>query len=359
MNNSNTFNPSQPNNMADQSNEYDPNAFIVDDFLGNGTDTDLANNSLDEPVGSPLFQLFGPPLTAHFPQQMVPMQQPYNPQYVAPTLNQAVPPGYAFHPDIGYYWPAPFQCAALPIPAQQRMPNVIPFSAPTVAKSTQTLEQSRPPTNKKKRKYGPAIWTEAQAKRRAIGDDSGPRPVSRESVDFYVQGRKTKHKSGTTSKPKEQSSIVEKTAKVKDIRQATVRPCECAAAKAVKASIIPRSCNEWIIFRRSFSSTWTPPAGVKKGTMNTVVSIAAGVEWKRIKDEEPAKHDIYKKRAEAAKRAHKEQNPGYNYNTADRAWAKFGKPDCTCGAYSKNLAEFERRRGGTPNAEKNLEAAIG
>lgn len=357
MNNGNTFNPGQPFNMADQTNG--------DDYLG-----DLVHNDLDtnfEPDFDPNFDYnaaFDPSLPAlpfndnsgyasnplFEPQQSAPMQQQYNELPPNLTYGQAAPtlvppPGYAYDPALGWYLPAS-------MPAQQQMSTLAPYNAPLVVESIEKPEPSRPSTGKNKRKYGPAVYGEQQAKRRAIeGDESGPRPVSRDSVDFHVAGRKTKRKSSTASKPNQRAQ------KGGKLTVAELKKCRCPATEAVKDAHIRRPTNSWMLFRSDFSSEQSTVEGEKRGTGNPAISTLASIKWKANKDGLQAR---YKAMAAEVDRKHKERYPNYKYDTNVMYQAKFGRPDCTCGAYARNRAALLKKNGAGPSiSETDHDADIG
>ena len=347
MNNGNTFNPGQPFNMADQTNGDD----YLGDLVLNDLDTNFDNfdpnfdynaafdpslpaQPFNENIGyanNPLFE----------PQQSVPLQQQYNELplnltyggQAAPTF--VPPPGYAYDPVLGWHLPL--------APTQQQMPSFAPYNASLFVESIEQPEASRPSTGKNKRKYGPAVYGEQQAKRRAIeGDESGPRPVSRDSVDFHVAGRKTKKKSGTASKPKKRAP---KGGKSLRLKAAELKNCRCPAAEAVKDVHVRRPTNSFILFRSDFSNEQPRVEGEKKGTGNPAISTTAGAVWQAYKK---AKHPTYVKYCEMAAekdRQHKLQHPKYKYDTSVRYKANFGQPDCTCGAYAKNCAALLKKNG--------------
>jgi hypothetical protein len=353
-NNNNTFDPSQFSNMAGQTNDFDflninLDNLDPDDLYDMSFDLNLPEVSFNENSGYPDSFL-------DQPQDMFPTQQQQQQQQQYTTPNQAAPafappPGAAYHPDIGYYYPAP-----APIPAQQQVPTfTTPFNAPPVVESTQMPELTRPAANKNKRKYGPGVYGEEQAKRCAIGDDSGPRPVSRESVDFHVQGRKTKQKSGITSRSKKR---VGKAAESASLKAATVQNCRCKAAKAVIAAHIPRPPNSFMLFRSDFAAEWATTEGEKRGSNNPTMSSAAANRWKADKKAKKDTEAKYQKMADEQARVHKELYPNYKYDTSIRIKAKFGRPDCTCGAYVKNSAALQKRLAGLSISGNVHNAAI-
>jgi len=368
MDNGNTFDPSQFTNMADQNNQYDFSNLDVD-YLLEEMDPDTFfdntmafeegsaydNSAFNEPVDLPL-QTFGPPLVAPYSQSMAPMQQQYNQPAAATPFNQAVPalppPGALHHPDIGWYFPVDLQPGAAPMLAQQQMPINPTLNATPVAGSTQVPQPNPPATNKKRRKYGPSVFTEEQAKRRAIGDDSGPRPVSRESVDYHVQGRKTKQKAGNASKPKKGSPAGPKQS---ELKRATVKPCNCPASKVVTQHWVSRPSNMYMIFRRSFQAHWETTEGQLRGNEQVSVSKASSEAWKKVK-EDPERLAEYRRRYDQEVKEHKEMFPDYSYTPKVKIQARFGQPDCKCGAWKLNSAALDKIRGITPTPENNSKA---
>ncbi|KAM0691063.1 hypothetical protein Q7P36_009834 [Cladosporium allicinum] len=364
MNNGNTINPGQFSNMADQTDfenfdfeNFDPENFNPEDFDSNGLiDLNFGSNLPGVPFNE---SLEFPNTSFNEPQEPVSTQQSYLTSdftytQAAPTL--APQPGPVWHFEIGWYYPAP---GPAPIPVQQPMSTFTPYTpynAPPIAESTQMPEPSLPSTGKNKRKYGPGVYGEEQAKRRAIGDDSGPRPVSRESVDFHVPGRKIKKMKGTASKPKKGS---QKGGKQSDLNKAIIKSCRCPAAEAVKNAKIRRPANCFMLFRADFGSDLATSKGGKRGIDNPNVSTTAGGAWRvhrEAKDETWAK---YKEMANAIDRQHKEAHPNYNYKPIAGIRARFGRPDCTCGAYGRNSAALKKLRAGSSNPEDTHNAAIG
>ena len=382
----NSSNPlDQFSNMADQTNNYDANFFSnldLDEFdpeffsaydmeldstpneVGFEDGSGFPNNTSNEFETSTPLQNFGQAATSlfpDFPQESAPMQQPYNPSPFDFTSNRATttsapPPGTHYHPDIGWYTPAPNPFGAAPMPAQHQTTT---FNDVPVAESTPSSGPSRPSTNKNKRKYGPSVYGEEQAKRRATGDASVPRPVSGDSVDYHYQGRNTKQKSGTTSKPKKRSPAVEIAGRMKELKQATLGRCRCPAAKAAVAQHISRPRNEFIIFRNDFSAEYRTSKDEKRGNANTHISTAAGEKWKEIKQNMPDVLAEYRRRAAAEAKEHAEMYPDYAYQPLKLIQAKFGQPTCKCGAYNRNAAELERLRKQAPTPENNFMATIG
>jgi hypothetical protein len=343
MNNGNTTNPGQLSNMADQSNSNDY------DFLN---DLDLANFDPNL-VYDPTFDLSLPGLpfdesSGFANNSLFPTQQQYNDQLpFDPTYNQAAPtfaPQAAplYHPGLGWYQPVP---GPAPVPSQQQMSTFTPNGAPLVVESIEKPEPSHASTGKNKRKYGPSEYLDQQAKRRAIGDDSGPRPVSRDSVDFHVTGRKTKQKAGTASKPKKRAIGAKKPV----LKAAELKNCNCPAAEAVKDAHIRRPANSFMLFRSDFSSERTTSKGEKRGTENPAISSTAGEKWQEHKAANDETYLKYIALGAEKERQHKERYPNYKYDTSVRYQAKFGRPDCTCGAYAKNSAALLKKLGMGPS----------
>jgi hypothetical protein len=354
MNNGNTFNPGQPFNMADQTNGDDYLGDLVLNDLDTNFDPNFDYNTAFDPSlpAQPFNENSGYVDNSLFePQQSAPMQQQYNELPLNLTYGQAAPtfvppPGYAYDPALGWYLPAS-------MPAQQQMSTLAPYNAPLVVESIEKPEPSRPSTGKNKRKYGPAVYGEQQAKRRAIeGDESGPRPVSRDSVDFHVAGRKTK--SGTASKPKKRAP---KGGRSSRLTAAELKNCRCPAADVIKDAHIRRPTNSFMLFRSDFSSE---VEGRKRGAGNPAISTTAGNEWAAHRT---AKDETYVKYCEMAAekdRQHKLRYPNYKYDTSVMYQAKFGRPDCTCGAYAKNSAALLKKNGAGPSInETDHNADIG
>lgn len=374
MNNGNAINPGQLSNMADQNNDNDFSNFDLDNFdLGtfdpatfdlNGFD---ANGLYDMRYDSTLTGMFnesGGFTNTPFnePQEPVSMQQPYNTAPFVPTPDQAAPNlapplGQLYHPKIGWYYPVQ---APEPIFTQQPMSTFTPYSAPPVVENTPTPEPTRPSTGKNKRKYGPSVYVEQQAKRRAIGDDSGPRPVSRESLDYHVPAaRKIKPMKGTASKPKKQAPAAGKAPTTTELKKATIQSCECPDAQAVCAAKIPRPSNVFFIFRKEFlAKERASNNGEKRGKDMPCISTEAGKAWAKIKHDAEARRP-YDERYNAKLAEHKALFPKYSYKPGVQIRAKFGKPSCTCGGYLMNCAELQRRGGTVPTPEDDHNAAAG
>lgn len=330
--------------MADQANNYED---LLDLDLDNLHPDELINMNWDSN------QIFNessgfPDTSLNELQEPVSTQQPYNPPPFASTFNQAAPtftppPGYAYHPSVG--WHIPLDPAL--IPAQPQMPTFTLYNALPFGENTQMPEPSRPSTGKTKRKYGPGVYGEEQAKRRAIGDDSGPCPVSRESVDFHVSGRKIKQTKGTASKPKKQS---QKGGRSSDLKAATVKTCRCPAAQAVKAAKVPRPANSFMLFKADFGSDQLTSLGEKRGKDNPNTCRTAGAAWNEHKAENDETYARYVEMAKEEARKHREAHPDYKYDPSVLIKAKFGRPSCTCGAYVKNSAALLlKRRGPGPS----------
>jgi hypothetical protein len=369
MNNGNTINPGQLSNMADQNNDndfsnFDPETFDLGTFDPatfdlNGFD---ANGLYDMRYDTSLTGMFnesGGFANTPFnePQEPVSTQQPYNTSDFAPTFDQAAPNlapplGQLYHPEIGWYYPVQ---GPGPVLTQQPTSTFTPYSAPPVVENTPTPEPTRPSTGKNKRKYGPGVYVEQQAKRRAIGDDNGPRPVSRESLDYHVPAaRKIKPMKGTASKTKKRSTGV----KV-GLKAATKLPCRCPDALAIyEKKKIPRPLNSWMVFRREFSAGRDTSEGEKRGTAHPVISREASVAWWNPEGK-AERHAKYKTLAAAEKKAHEARYPDCSYKPGVDIKAKFGKPSCTCGAYAMNCAELERLGGTAPTPEHDSNAANG
>jgi hypothetical protein len=344
MNNSNTVNPGQLSNMADQSNDSDflnlgldldtfnPETFDLNGFDANG----LYDMNFDTSLPG-LFNASGgfPNTSFNEPQEPVPTQQPYNTAHFAPTPDQAAPTlapplGQLYHPEIGWYYPVQAPGSIL---TQQPMSTFTPYSAPPVVENTPTPEPTRPSTGKNKRKYGPGVYVEQQAKRHAIGEDSGPRPVSRESVTFHVPAaRKIKPMKGTASKPKKGSKKGGKS------KFEIVKKCRCPAFQAAKIAHIPRPSNSFILFRTDFGSDRVIAEGEKRGTGNPKTSTTAGAAWTIHKAANDETYLSYRRMGAEEDRKHKEAHPGYKYDSSIMYRARYGRPDCTCGAYAKNSA---------------------
>jgi hypothetical protein len=345
MNNGNTINPGQLSNMADQTNndldflndvdleKFDPNLAYDPTFDPNlpGLPFNESSGYVDNSFG----ELF--PTQQQYNNQL-PFDSTYN--QAAPTFAPQAPPLY--DPKLGWYQPVP-----APMLTQQQMSTFAPNGAPLVVESIEKPEPSRTPTGKNKRKYGPSEYLDQQAKRRAIGDDSGPRPVSRDSVDFHVAGRKTKQKSGTASKPKKRATGTGKVSTTTQLRKATIQSCECLDAKAIYAAKIPRPSNVFFIFRKEFNARYRASKGEKRGKLMPTISADAGKAWAKIKNDKDLRR-VYDERYEAECAKHKQLFPDYSYKPGVQIQARFGHPGCTCGGYLVNCAELERLGGTAP-----------
>jgi hypothetical protein len=372
----NTINPSQLSKMTSPTGNnqmFDPsqvdandlgNINMMDldglnaDFMHTGNDfnagNEFANNFLDGSDG--MAPAFGHVDFAREPQEMIPMQQPFFPSPATLTPTQvlpAPPPGLAYHPQVGWYYPAsqfppPGQFGIPPPPAFAPLPGPMYPQAPVPqASQTNAVPVAKPikkPVAKTaggtKRKYGPSVYLEEQSKRRANGDDSGPRPVSRD-CDYGS------HALPTPEKPRVLTGAAGAAGAMKDLKTATVQRCRCTLANEVARAHIPRPRNGFIIFRVMFSSKWRTPKDAKRGNANPNISIEAGKAWQDLGARGQAK---YKEQAAAEAAEHKQQYPEYHYNPKEKIQAKFGHPDCTCGAYQVNSIEYQRLRdeGATP-----------
>lgn len=384
---SNTINPNQLSNMTDQTNEnqlanplefdveammnnFDPTNFdlnMLPDFNMNSDGGD-GNSMLDEPV-APAGPIFDQAIWNQAPQEVVPMPQYFNPSPATLTPTQVLPtppPGMAFHPQVGWYIPvaAPFGmmppgAAPVPMMAPTSMPPVPLFNetpATTAAETGKQPEASRS-SSRNKRKYGPSVYLGEQAKRRALGDDSGPRPVSRDSVDYHVQGRSTRSSPRTSDKQvpgtaaKKQMPVVKVSGTIKDIKTATVQQCRCPSAVLAKANHVQRPRNAFMIYRSDFAAQWRTTKGEKRGTQNRDISKAAGEAWRAATANVKAG---YKKRADAESKEHKIRHPYYKFSPMDLSKAKFGDSSCACGAYRVNSAELQRLREGGRTPPNNI-----
>lgn len=346
------FDPS----LVDGSLEFNIEAFenLNDDFFNQNNSYD--NSILDgSATATPAFDHVN---FSKQPQEMIPMQHAFFPSPATLTPTQVLPtppPGMAYHPQVGWYYPAnmpsqlpgqgqfgmPHPFAAPPAPPASmypqatvpQIPQIPQFSAAPVDETAKKPEAKRT-SRGTKRKYGPAAYLEAQAKRRANGDDSGPRPVSR---DFEYPAP-----SGYAPQVKRKADGA-----MKDLKTATVQRCRCAMAKKVATAHIPRPRNKYIIFRNDFSAQWRTSKGQKRGTANADISKAAGETWQALGEKGQAK---YAARAAIEKAEHKRQYPEYHYTPIKKIQAHFGQPDCTCGAYQVNLTELRRLKegGATP-----------
>lgn len=339
------------------------------------------------------------------PQEVVPMQQPATFAQAAPTAPMGFnsvqqtptgpmftpPPGYAYHPAVGWYmpiahpptqspaygapgnfnnfapqpsFPAPF--AASPAPMMQQTSGVSFQAAPIeentavtdalkrAAKRRTTRSQSRKP------KYGPDYYGKYQAKLREEGNTDGPRPVSRDSVSFYVNPKYAKKAAAEEddgsdyegkSKPKTKRQRVKrdnpapKLTEMKELQDAIVQVCHCPSAQAAQAAHIPRPRNAFIIFRADFAVRYRPANG-KKGADNAKLSKEAANAWAQLA-QTPGGQDPYKQRAKIEAQKHKETYPDYIYTPAKKSLVRFGSPtECVCGAYAANQANLERIRAG-------------
>jgi hypothetical protein len=368
-----TINPSQLFNMTNPTDEnqmFDPSLvdgndlanfdFSALDSFNNadlyGEDNGLVDSNLDgSTTAAPSFDTFD---FLSQPQEIVPMQPSLNPSpatLLPPQGLPAMPAGMAYHPAIGFYYPVPNaqiprfsgaeafgaapSFAAPPAPMFSQAP-VDPVSGFGDVMATMTPKKAQPkraaPSNK--RKYGPSVYLEERAKRLAVGDENASRPISRD-VNYpkpahWAQQQKKQH-------------AAEAAGAIKDINTATVMRCRCALAKNVTQQHIPRPRNAFIIFRVDFSAQWRTTRGQKRGTANATISKAAGETWRELGVQGQAR---YQRRAAIEKAEHKKQFPSYTYTPIKKIQAKFGQPDCTCGAYETNMAELKRLRegGATP-----------
>jgi len=371
----NTVNPNQLFNMTnptDNTQNYDPSLADGNDLGGSnmvdldslhaqffGQDNGVAGSTLDGFPGTiPTFDNFG---FSKQPQETIPMPQSFNPSPATFAPPQGLPammrPRPSFHPEIGWYFPAQIPgfpgtgaygpaaaFAAPPAPIYGQAP-VAPV-APAVSFSTnlpdmpakRTQAKRAPASNK--RKCGPAAFFEdrEQAKRRAIGDGDSPLPANRDLADSEPANWNQQKKKHTASGA---------AGAMKDLNVATVMACRCPPAKNVTEQHIPRPRNAFIIFRTQFSSRYRTSRDVKRGTANAHISKAAGETWQSLGVEGQAK---YKRQAEREKAEHRKQYPDYSYTPIKKIEARFGRKDCTCGAYKTNMAELKRLRegGATP-----------
>jgi hypothetical protein len=376
----NTVNPSQLSKMTsptDNNQMFDPsqvdatdldnfNMMDLDnlnaDFMNAGNDfnagNEFANTFLDgSDVSVPTF---APVNFAREPQEVVPMQQPFFPSPATLTPTQhlpAPPPGLAYHPQVGWYYPVampsqlppPGQFGMAPPPAfaplpgpmysQAPVPQAPQINAAPVAKTAKRPE-AKAASRGTKRKYGPSVYLEEQSKRRANGDDSAPRPVSRD-CDYGKHAL-----AAPEQRPRALSGAAGAAGAagaMKDMKTATIQHCRCSMANDVARAHIPRPRNGFIIFRVMFSSRWHVSKEKKRGNANPNISIEAGKAWKDLGVKGQKK---YKDQAAVEAAEHKLQYPHYHYNPKEKIQAKFGHPDCTCGAYQVNMIEFLRLKDG-------------
>lgn len=356
------FNPS----LADATNlpDFDPKVLEnFDDIFGeNGG----FSNSVLEGFATAAAPTFEDVDFSRQPQEIIPMQQqPIDPSpatLAPPQGIPAMPAGMAYHPAVGYYWPvdnaqmpgfpgAPGQFGMAPAfpappapmmgqPSVTQVPNVLEnlFNAGQAETTTKKSRAKRIPSGTK-RKYGPAAYLEEQAKRRAIGDDSGPRPISRD-LNYPAPAN--------WAKQQKKQNAAQTSGAMHDLNVATVMRCRCEIARKATERHIPRPRNAFMIFRNDFSAKWRTSKSQKRGTANASISIAAGEAWKALKDR--GKAGSYFERAFNEKEEHMRQYPDYSYTPIKKIQAKFGQPNCTCGAYKTNMAEMKRLKegGATP-----------
>lgn len=397
-----TINPSQLFNMPTQAQDtqsFDPSSIEADfdmenfDFTttlpmdfegGSGYD----DSSIQEPVSTfnfgaaNTFQPFSQAPQQTFPMQINPSPVTLTPTQVLPT----VPPGLAYHPQVGWYYPAVAPTAGPSTgsvaPQVAPPPMMAPFAVPQIPTHAQTPAAPVPlfnepsavqvkPDDKKrgsrgtKRKYGPSAYLDEQAKRRAAGDDSGPRPVSRDSIDFGYDSRPKSSRTSPRTAAKGISAaptveFLEQTGeRMKELKTATMQKCSCPTATAVEANHIPRPRNAFMIFRNDFAARWRTSHGEKRGLQNPDISREAGRAWHALKTSDKASWNRYKQRADAEKKQHKRNYPEYKYMPLKKIQASFGQPGCSCGAYKLNLAELQRLRDGAPTPENRFTGAIG
>lgn len=344
------------------------------------------------------------------PQEMVPMQKKttfapaapaapmgFSNNSVQPTPTMPVPtppPGYAYHPAVGWYMPVAQPLAQSPAygaPFNDFAPqNALTFSAPFATSPAPMMQQPagvsfevEPLENSpavsdalkgaakrrnarsrsQKRKYGPDVYTKYQAELRAEGHTGGPRPVSRDSVSFYVAPKpgstppkaaaedaegsdyKGKSKSKAKKSRPKRDTPAPNVSDMKELKEAIVQVCHCPSAQQAAAAHIPRPRNAFIIFRADFAARFRPANG-RKGAENAKLSKEAANAWARL-SEIKGGQDPYRKRAEIEKKKHEETYPDYIYTPASKIQVKFGSPtECVCGAYAANQANLERKRAG-------------
>lgn len=329
--------------------------------------------------------------------QTFPMQQPVNPSPAGLTPSQVLPtppPGLAYHPQVGWYYPANVPTAGsssgfltpqLPQPQFPQQAMMAPFAAPplvstfaqnppiplfdeTSAVQADTDKRKRGSSRvspRTKRKYGPSAYLEEQAKRRAEGDDSGPRPVSRESIDFHYDRRsksaRTSFKRTANARRASIDAAIEDDEpaalsgeKMKELKTATMQKCCCPGTTSLQAKHIPRPRNEFMIFRNDFAARWRMGTKEKRGKQNPDISKEAGRAWQTLKATDKAAYANYRARAREEKALHEERYPDYKYTPLKKIQANFGKPSCECGAYAMNIAELQRLRAGAPTVENEF-----
>jgi len=411
MSNDGTLNPGPgPDANADAiSQTFDPSFTVPDPMedldFGTANPSQLMLNQAPQEV-VPMQQA----------QEMVPMQQANSLTPAAPAapmgLNQSVqqtptkalptpPPGYAYHPAVGWYMSVPQPAA--PSPAYAAPANNVnnfnnfapqnPFSAPFVPEAAPMVQQAAdiafeaaPPedssavsdalkgaakrrsacSRSNRRKYGPGVYIEHQEQLRAEGNTDGPKPVSRDSVSFYVAPRpgstppkvvdeeegsdyegKPKRKAKKPRVKRDGPTVSQKD--VKELQDAIVQVCHCDSARQATAAHVPRPRNAFIIFRADFAARFRPANG-KRGAENAKLSKEAADAWARLAQTQGGQ-DPYRKRADIEAQKHRETYPDYTYNPAKKVQVKFGSPtECVCGAYTANQANLERKRvgGATP-----------
>ncbi|KAM0713516.1 hypothetical protein Q7P37_010478 [Cladosporium fusiforme] len=410
-----TINPSQLFNMptpADNIQSIDPSLLEADNLdldIDNFNFDDIPN--FDQRSGYDDSSIQGAASSLGFgtanalqpytqaPQQTFPMQQQINPSPVTLTPTQVLPtppPGLAYHPQVGWYYPAnapaagvstgfmtpqiappqmmaPYAMPQVPAVAQAPVPPVPMFDESSAVQTVANKKKrgssggSSRVSPRTKRKYGPSAYLEEQAKRRAEGDDSGPRPVSRDSIDFHYDSRpkstrpspRASAKRAPAGKTVSYQAPVENTGeKMKELKTATMQKCSCPAAAAAEARHIPRPRNEFMIFRNDFAARWRTGHGEKRGLHNPDISKEAGKAWQALKANDKAAWAKYKARANTEKKQHEQRYPDYKYTPLKKIQACFGEPSCSCGAYKINLAELQRLREGAPTPENKFTGAV-
>ena len=334
-----------------------------------------AMNDFALPTANPLRQFQAPaPVPQYAPSfssDMANWPRPPNPDACYhPSVGWYLPLGPTPAPSVGYASPA---FASQPLNMNNQLPVLTPM-APLTSSFQAAVSDSAPPsmstgqkrkagatspsrdnsrTRSQKRKYGPATYLDEQANKRAKGDNGAPSLSHRQSVSYGKSPASRKQTPEQRSVAKEAKAarapcrtteIGLSTKKIGQLNAAIVQSCVCPAARQAKANHVKRAPNAFFVFRSEYSAKWRAPKGKGKGKQNEVanVSAAAGLAWRALSAADKAP---YEERARQEKEEHKLRHPDYQYDPSKGIEAKFGKPDCKCGAYQANTAEWRSNHG--------------
>ena len=212
------------------------------------------------------------------------------------TLDSTIPIHPTFHPQIGWYWPA------------SSPPGLLPTANPAYP---------MPLTGNERREWH--CPTQTSPATSSTLDNS---VKSSESTFSECSSSDQQQKDGFSQLPMVLTPRKYKRKKHGDI----VQNCVCNPEVIEK---IPRPKNPFILYRSHHAKELLS----KNGKNNQTVSKIAGQMWK---NETPEVKKKFQKLAAKEKKRHAEKYPNYIFNPGQAKAARFGKKDCTCGAYEVN-----------------------